>query len=281
MAGLRRSAAQARARARPVRGARPLPRGGAASRSAAPSSSLGRGCVSNLVIGIRDDELAQPRRVQGADPVCSRTPRGSTALTAMRRARRSSGRSRSTTSSSPPRTELLDRARSRRGDPGEVAVGRIETRRRRRGGRRSGQDRSAVPAARAPAPLERRTRAAVDRASDRHARRARRRAENRRGPPRAGDGGADPRSNRIWQRRCSTTSSHPRASKIAHGASDLATFAHVDQSQTRPGSQRTRARADPATGRRNGSAAAWYEIYHDVLAGAVLDWRADTSRRSR
>ena len=66
----------------------------------------------------------------------------------------------------------------------------------------------------------------------------------------------------------------PSGTKIAHGVSDLATFAHVDVGQLQPvlaslAHQRILRPAGDTTpsGDR-------YEIYHDVLAGAVLDWKA-------
>jgi WD40 repeat protein len=66
----------------------------------------------------------------------------------------------------------------------------------------------------------------------------------------------------------------PSGAKIAHGVSDLATFARVDESQIEPVlSSLARERILRPTG-ENGSAGDRYEIYHDVLAGAVLAWRA-------
>lgn len=66
----------------------------------------------------------------------------------------------------------------------------------------------------------------------------------------------------------------PSGTKIAHGVSDLATFAHVGIAQLQPvlaslAHQRILRPAGDTTpsGDR-------YEIYHDVLAGAVLDWKA-------
>jgi WD40 repeat protein len=66
----------------------------------------------------------------------------------------------------------------------------------------------------------------------------------------------------------------PSGAKIAHGAADLASFAHVDESQIEPVlSSLARERILRPTG-ENGTAGDRYEIYHDVLAGAVLAWRA-------
>jgi WD40 repeat protein len=60
----------------------------------------------------------------------------------------------------------------------------------------------------------------------------------------------------------------PSGTKIAHGAQDLAEYAGVDEEEIRPvlaslGASRI---LRPVDGR--------FEIYHDVLAGAVLAWRA-------
>jgi WD40 repeat protein len=66
----------------------------------------------------------------------------------------------------------------------------------------------------------------------------------------------------------------PSGAKIAHGVTDLASFAHVEPSQIEPVlSSLARERILRPTG-ENGSAGDRYEIYHDVLAGAVLAWRA-------
>jgi WD40 repeat protein/cytoskeletal protein RodZ len=66
----------------------------------------------------------------------------------------------------------------------------------------------------------------------------------------------------------------PSGSKIAHGPSDLASFAKIDQSQLEPVlSSLASERILRPTG-ANGHAGNLYEIYHDVLAGAVLEWRA-------
>jgi WD40 repeat protein len=66
----------------------------------------------------------------------------------------------------------------------------------------------------------------------------------------------------------------PSGAKIAHGVTDLASFAHVKPSQIEPVlSSLARERILRPTG-ENGNAGDRYEIYHDVLAGAVLAWRA-------
>ncbi|HEV7641473.1 MAG TPA: hypothetical protein VGO39_11450, partial [Gaiellaceae bacterium] len=66
----------------------------------------------------------------------------------------------------------------------------------------------------------------------------------------------------------------PSGAKIAHGVADLASFARVAPSQIEPVvSSLARERILRPTG-ENGSAGDRYEIYHDVLAGAVLAWRA-------
>jgi WD40 repeat protein len=66
----------------------------------------------------------------------------------------------------------------------------------------------------------------------------------------------------------------PSGAKIAHGVTDLASFAHVAPSQIEPVlNSLARERILRPTG-ENGNAGDRYEIYHDVLAGAVLAWRA-------
>ena len=66
----------------------------------------------------------------------------------------------------------------------------------------------------------------------------------------------------------------PSGAKIAHGVADLASFARVDESDVQPVlSSLSRERILRPTG-ENGHAGDRYEIYHDVLAGAVLAWRA-------
>ena len=69
----------------------------------------------------------------------------------------------------------------------------------------------------------------------------------------------------------------PSGTKIAHALSDLAEYAGVKESDLRPvverlsgGSVRILRPAADAAGRESGST---YEIFHDVLAGPILDWR--------
>src|SRR5262245_2455369 len=66
----------------------------------------------------------------------------------------------------------------------------------------------------------------------------------------------------------------PSGTKIAHGASDLATYASVDEGEIKPMlDSLTRQRILRPLGGENGHAGDRYEIFHDVLAGAVLAWR--------
>ena len=66
----------------------------------------------------------------------------------------------------------------------------------------------------------------------------------------------------------------PSGAKIAHGVTDLAPFAHVDAAELEPVLHSlARERILRPTG-DNGHAGDRYEIYHDVLAGAVLAWSA-------
>jgi WD40 repeat protein len=72
----------------------------------------------------------------------------------------------------------------------------------------------------------------------------------------------------------------PSGAKIAHGLHDLATYAHVGEDRLEPIVSRLvherilRPVAKRANGSTNGAAEeAPYEIFHDVLGEAVLDWR--------
>ncbi len=72
----------------------------------------------------------------------------------------------------------------------------------------------------------------------------------------------------------------PSGTKIAHGLHDLARYAHVDEDRLEPIVTRLvherilRPVAKRANGSVNGGAdTAPYEIFHDVLGEAVLDWR--------
>lgn len=65
----------------------------------------------------------------------------------------------------------------------------------------------------------------------------------------------------------------PSGMKIAHAPSDLARYAHVDEAELLPALQAlTEARIVRPTADEAGTPR--YEIYHDVLADAVLGWRA-------
>jgi WD40 repeat protein len=65
----------------------------------------------------------------------------------------------------------------------------------------------------------------------------------------------------------------PSGSKIAHGTSDLATYAALEEREIRPVlDSLSRQRILRPLG-ENGHAGDRYEIFHDVLAGAVLAWR--------
>ena len=64
----------------------------------------------------------------------------------------------------------------------------------------------------------------------------------------------------------------PSGTKIAHGTSDLATYAELDEREIKPVlDSLARQRILRPLG-ENGHAGDRYEIFHDVLAGAVLAW---------
>jgi WD40 repeat protein len=64
----------------------------------------------------------------------------------------------------------------------------------------------------------------------------------------------------------------PSGTKIAHGTSDLATYASLDEGEIKPVlDSLARQRILRPLG-ENGQAGGRYEIFHDVLAGAVLAW---------
>jgi WD40 repeat protein len=65
----------------------------------------------------------------------------------------------------------------------------------------------------------------------------------------------------------------PSGSKIAHGASDLATFAHIDLGRLEPVLKSLAGERIIRPTGTNGHAGGLYEIYHDVLTEAVLNWR--------
>ncbi|MGH3082365.1 MAG: hypothetical protein ACRDNH_14715, partial [Gaiellaceae bacterium] len=64
----------------------------------------------------------------------------------------------------------------------------------------------------------------------------------------------------------------PSGTKIAHRAGDLARYAAVDEAEAQRVLERL-ARERIVRAGENGSAGAQYEIFHDVLADAVLAWR--------
>src|SRR5262245_40616306 len=65
----------------------------------------------------------------------------------------------------------------------------------------------------------------------------------------------------------------PSGTKIAHGTSDLATYASLDEGEIKPMLvSLARQRILRPLGGENGHAGDRYEIFHDVLAGAVLAW---------
>ena len=65
----------------------------------------------------------------------------------------------------------------------------------------------------------------------------------------------------------------PSGTKIAHGVSDLAGYAAVDESEAAAVLRRLTDERIVRASSTNGPASARYEIFHDVLAGAVLAWR--------
>ena len=68
----------------------------------------------------------------------------------------------------------------------------------------------------------------------------------------------------------------PSGSKIALRAADLADYAGVDAAESSGRcSRRSRASGSCARSRRAAGAGERYEIFHDVLADAVLAWRAE------
>ena len=65
----------------------------------------------------------------------------------------------------------------------------------------------------------------------------------------------------------------PSGTKVAHGVSDLAGYADVSTSELRPVLQRLTDGRILRTVASDEQGAPQYEIFHDVLAGAVLGWR--------
>jgi WD40 repeat protein len=66
----------------------------------------------------------------------------------------------------------------------------------------------------------------------------------------------------------------PSGTKIAHGVSDLAGYASVDEREAAGVLQRLTAERIVRASSENGPSTTRYEIFHDVLADAVLAWRA-------
>jgi WD40 repeat protein len=66
----------------------------------------------------------------------------------------------------------------------------------------------------------------------------------------------------------------PSGTKIAHGVHDLAGYAAVDEREASEVLQRLSAERIVRASSENGPATTRYEIFHDVLADAVLGWRA-------
>jgi WD40 repeat protein len=66
----------------------------------------------------------------------------------------------------------------------------------------------------------------------------------------------------------------PSGTKIAHGVHDLAGYASVDEREAAEVLQRLSAERIVRASSENGPATTRYEIFHDVLADAVLGWRS-------
>ena len=218
------------------------------------------------------------RRVQAppARPVRQRPP-ARPPRPARRRARRSWARCGRTPSSAAPTVtaeeELVEAVLD------EVAAGRIEQQldraRARRRGRAGAPRRGAVPPARARAALGGRARARLGRAARRDARGARRRRADRRGAPRARARRVSTQASAISSRALFNHLVTPSGTKIAHAVDDLARYA--DESTATPlepvlGALEAARILRRVPGRAGGPPR--YEIFHDVLAPAVLAWRA-------
>ncbi len=160
---------------------------------------------------------------------------------------------------------------STRSPPAAIDLGPLGPRRRRGRGRR-GTDRGAVPPARARATVGRRARARSPLAS---------------GSPRSRElGGAARIVEEHLERAMSMLSPEeqdaaaamynhlvtPSGTKIAHRAGDLARYASVDEAQAGTVLDRL-ARERIVRAGEDGAAGPRYEIFHDVLADAVLAWR--------
>jgi WD40 repeat protein len=74
----------------------------------------------------------------------------------------------------------------------------------------------------------------------------------------------------------------PSGTKIAHGVHDLAGYAAVDEDEAAEVLQRLTSERIVRASSENGPTSTRYEIFHDVLADAVLAWRArfEADRRS-
>jgi WD40 repeat protein len=66
----------------------------------------------------------------------------------------------------------------------------------------------------------------------------------------------------------------PSGTKIAHGVRDLAGYASVDEAEAAEVLRRLTAERIVRSSSENGPSTTRYEIYHDVLADAVLAWRS-------
>jgi WD40 repeat protein len=66
----------------------------------------------------------------------------------------------------------------------------------------------------------------------------------------------------------------PSGTKIAHGTSDLATYADLEEGEIKPVLDSLASQRILRPLGENGHAGGRYEIFHDVLAGAVLAWSA-------
>ena len=165
---------------------------------------------------------------------------------------------------------------------GDVALGAD-----RQGGRRGGAQgparrRGADPPARDGAPVGGRARARVGLAAAGHADRARRRRANRAHPSRRGAARSSPTTTRRPPLGSSAAWSPPRVRRSLTSPATSPSRRSCRPSGSRPSSSRSPPRGScgrvaPAPGRSE----IRYEIFHDVLAPAVLDWRARRLERRR
>ena len=233
----------------------------------------------HVLLGIRDDALADldafKRRVPG--PVRQRPPaRPPRPRGGARRDRRPAASV--TPSSGGPQVAAEPAARrgrrstrSRRAGSSGISPGRGLVEERERGAPRRG----AVPAARAGAALGGRARSAARRVLRAATLEELGGAEpDRRGASRACARG--PRRRGARSRRAALPSARDASgTKIAHAVDDLAATRRVDRRGSRMCCARSRTQRDraarPRPRRRRPPR---YEIFHDVLAAAVLAWRA-------